>query len=416
MYRRFLSKRAHSIKPSPIRMLTPLLKIPGMISLGAGYPNPSMFPISSLNVTLKDGSEINFNEEITKEMLQYCPSFGLPSFIKWAKHHMATRHTPKLQDTAWNVCITNGSQEALFKSLDILIDPGDSILTENPTYSGALCCFHLVGARSFGVPTDHHGLIPDRLSDILNQWETTHPSIPKPKLLYTVPTGQNPSGATLTLQRKESIYRIAKEHDLLILEDDPYWHLKLLPDLEPELKSFFNLDEDGRVLRFDSLSKVLSSGLRLGWVTGPTELIELIQLHNQSSSIHSSGLSQGIAAQIFEHWGEEGFNAQVQKVQEFYTKRRDIFLHFCDKYLKGLAEWNTPSAGMFIWFKLNGVEDSLSLVKEKAVNSKVLLLPGQSFTPDDQKSPYVRASYSTASPEEMEEAVKRLASLLQNPN
>ena len=188
--------------------------------------------------------------------------------------------------------------------------------------------------------------------------------------------------------------------------------------------SFLSMDVDGRVLRFDSFSKLLSSGLRVGFVTGPPALIERIEFHAQASVLHSSGVSQALVAGLFDSWGVageaggegsassyDGFVRHCDGIADFYRERRDAFLQSADRHLSGLCEWRAPSAGMFVWIKLP-VSDADHFIKKKARDAKVLLVPGQSFDPHDRPSPYARAAFSTASLADMDMAVERLGRLL----
>ncbi len=248
------------------------------------------------------------------------------------------------------------------------------------------------GLKLIEVPLDGQGIIPEELDALLDNFPTKFPGINKPKVLYTIPTGQNPSGATLTNARREKIYAIAQKHDFLIIEDDPYWYLRLnpLPGQETkedaDLKSFFSMDVDGRVVRTDSMSKILSSGLRLGWVTGPSALINRLEFHQQATNLHASGLTQMLVYKLLDQWGIEGFKSHIQKVKDFYSQKRDVTLKAAEKHLTGLAEWSPPSAGMFIWFKLNGISDTENLIQEKAVKAKVVMVPGKVFSPSNSVS------------------------------
>lgn len=219
-----------------------------------------------------------------------------------------------------------------------------------------------------------------------------------PKLLYTIPHFSNPSGSCLPDSRKEKIYQLACDYNFLILEDDPYYYLTF----GKKFKSFLNMDKEGRVIRFDSFSKVLSSGLRLGWTTGPNEIVEKMIYSTQATSLHTSAMSQTIAVALLKEWGKEGFDKHISSIQSFYKDKRDVFCELADKYLKDYATWKKPEGGMFVWFKLNGVEDSKELIEKKAREKLVLLVPGQSFHPLDEKGPYVRAAYSIESKENFE--------------
>lgn len=245
---------------------------------------------------------------------------------------------------------------------------------------------------------------------------------PRPRVLYTIPTGSNPSGVSLDEQRRDELYAICQEFDLLILEDDPYYFLQLGASRR---RSLLSRDVDGRVLRFDSFSKILSAGMRMGLVTGPPVLLERINFASQSSLLHPSGISQALMLQLFRLWGvgetgAEGpaslglLEEQVQRVNQFYAAQLEAFEASASRHnLRGLGvSWTVPDAGMFVWMRCDGVEDTSSLILEEAPAHKFLMVPGSAFVPGNGPSPYVRAAYSTATPEEMELALGRFAALL----
>lgn len=315
--------------------------------------------------------------------------------------------------------ISTGSQDAITKMFDVVLDDGDSLLVENPTYPGTLAAMKAMNLKLFGTDVDAEGLNVPHLSELLNGWGSTPATkdVKKPKVIYVIPTGQNPSGATMSNARREALYKVAQEHDLLILEDDPYWHLQLHPMAgEPQqveqIRSLFSMDCDGRVVRFDSLSKVVSAGIRIGYATGPKPLIYQLELVQQASSMHTSGVAQAITLALLQSLGEEGWAKHVHAVQAFYSQRRDVFIKACEKYLTGLAEWHSPTAGMFVWMKLIGIEDSSTLVKTKCVEAKVLAVPGEACVVDNKPSPFLRCAFSLATDEQIDEALKRLSSLL----
>jgi kynurenine/2-aminoadipate aminotransferase len=417
-YTKYFSRIALKREPSAIRALTPLFRIPGMLSLGGGLPNAKLFPFQSVQAKLKTGETIELEGLHLDIALQYSPSTGIPELIEKLRGLIKEDHKPPAPDADWSICVFGGSQDGLAKLFELFLDENDPVLVESPTYSGALSALRPWGLKLIEVPLDGHGIIPEELDSLLNNFPTKFPGVNKPKVLYTIPTGQNPSGATLDNARREKIYAIAQKHDFLIIEDDPYWYLRLNPlpgqqaTEESELKSFFSMDVDGRVVRTDSVSKILSSGLRLGWVTGPSALINRLEFHQQATNLHASGLTQMLVYKLLDQWGTDGFKKHIQKVKDFYSEKRDVTLRAAEKHLKGLAEWSPPSAGMFIWFKLNGISDTENLIKEKAVKAKVVMVPGKVFSPSNSPSPYVRAAFSTASEEDIDEALRRLANLL----
>eukprot|EP01122_Echinamoeba_exundans_P016800 TRINITY_DN8636_c0_g1_i1.p1 TRINITY_DN8636_c0_g1~~TRINITY_DN8636_c0_g1_i1.p1 ORF type:complete len:460 (+),score=105.71 TRINITY_DN8636_c0_g1_i1:76-1380(+) len=415
-YEYFLSERGKRRKPSPIRALQPLMALPGMISLGGGLPNPSMFPFVKMEVGLRSGETVELSGKLLNDALQYSASFGLPELLELLKQDQSRQHNRAVDDNVWSICITTGSQDAIGKALDILVNDGDPIIVENPTYPGTLSAMSAMALQLVPVEIDEHGMKTDELEKLLDNWDQ---SKKKPKVIYTIPTGQNPSGATLSNARREHMYRIAQKHNLLIMEDDPYWHLRLKPykadpsASQPEpLRSIWSMDTDGRVMRFDSFSKVASSGIRVGLVTGPAPIVTKIQLVQQATTLHTAGVPQAMLVALLQKWGWAGWDAHIAKVQEFYSQRRDVFLGFAEKHLTGLAEWWVPSAGMFVWFKFLGVEDSSELIQQRALHAKVLMIPGKSCSADGKPSPYARAAFSVASDADMEEALKRLAQML----
>jgi len=387
-----------------------------MISLGGGMPNPNHFPINGLSFHLKDGTAKSVSEDLLKKALQYSSSYGLPELIDWLKKYQIQEHqyNTVYPNNEWEICVTTGSQDALSKTFDLLLDEDDHILVENPTYSGAIGALLPIGCHLVGIETDNFGMIPNSLKKVLSTWDFNKNKL---KTVYLIPNGQNPSGSSLTEERKKEIYQLVSEYNLLLLEDDPYYNLVLPKKGETTVtknKTFASMDTDGRVLRFDSFSKIISSGMRVGWVTGPKPLIEKLQLDQQVSELHSSGLSQAILVEILNSWGKEGFDHQLEAIRHEYTKRRDVIIEACEKYLVGLAEWEVPTAGMFLWLKLIGVADTTELIKVKAVKELVLMVPGKSFSPNGEDSPYVRAAFSTASLGDIDDAIRRLSLLLKS--
>lgn len=410
-YSRYFSKQSLARKPSPIRALTPLVKIPGMLSLGGGRPNPETFPFECMSLTLKGGKKLEIDSKELNDAMQYSPTPGMPKLVDTLISLQRHIHKPpELADNNIALAVTTGSQEALSRAFAMLLNPDDSLIVEKATYSGSLAYLKPLGCNLVGADIDDDGLLPDSLEMILDGWEDTNPNQKKPRVLYTIPTGANPTGGTQNFERRQQVYKIAQKHDLIVLEDDPYYYLQFSPE---RVRSYLNIDTDARVLRFDSFSKVLSAGIRVGTVTGPKKLVDQLCLHTQAVNLHASGFSQIAVQKLFEDWGIEGFEQHVDGVCKFYRSQCDAFQLAAEKHLKGLAEWSIPSAGMFVWIKALGVEDTLKLISEEAKEAKVLLVPGMAFMLDDsEKSSYMRASYSTCTPEDMDVALERLADIL----
>lgn len=312
-----------------------------------------------------------------------------------------------------------------------MFDPEDVMLIESPVYATTLTVVDSLSITKIEVPTDGDGIIPSKLQIILEEWPQGKPM---PKALYTIPYGGNPAGTTVPLTRRKEILALARRYDFLIIEDDPYYYLYF--GTLPRPASYFSLEASeseqgtgvdsrvGRVLRFDSFSKVLSAGMRIGFVTGPAALVGRIDQHTQSANLQSSHLTHSLALALLSSWGTPGFLAHTQSVSQLYRQKRDMFENALRKYLgdEGLAVWSTPCAGMFVWFRLiltdptstqsstssPEEEDSADLIRTRAVQEGIIALPGTVFIPNGGPTPYVRASFSLLDEETTEEAMRRL--------
>ncbi|XP_076808458.1 kynurenine/alpha-aminoadipate aminotransferase, mitochondrial-like [Clavelina lepadiformis] len=418
-FSRFISRVSAARKESPIRETTAIaLKNPEILTLAAGWPNPALFPFQSAELKTHDGTVIKFHGKEMEKTLQYTTSKGIPGLLEWVRKLHIKYHSPPLMklnpgDGGFDVVITSGSQDGLGKVFEMVANSGDNILLDDPCYAGTLAFLRPQGYNLISVATDQHGMRSDSLLKVMQRWkpqDAWDPESDIPKVLYTIPSCGNPTGASATLDRKKEVYKIAQDYDLLIIEDDPYYYLQF----DNFIPSYQSIDVDGRVIRSDSMSKVMSSGLRIGWITGAHPFIKRLILHQQTTVIHSTTFGQSAVNALLDQWGMEGFERHIKKVQDFYRSQRDVMIQCMDKHMTDYAEWNVPSGGMFVWMKLKGIEDTTALIKKKALEKKVLLLPGSAFNVEDGKpSSYCRAAYSFASVEVMDEAFRRLAELVQ---
>ncbi|XP_039607184.1 kynurenine/alpha-aminoadipate aminotransferase, mitochondrial [Polypterus senegalus] len=415
-YARFINRVSAARVASPIRLLTELQQKmpPSLISLAGGAPNPSTFPFQTATITLKDGGSVVFDQKTMNRALQYSASSGIPELLSWVKNLQKSLHKPpNANNGEMEMCITTGSQEGMSKVFEMLISPGDNVLLDAPTYSGTLTALRPLGCNIINVASDQYGMIPESLRDVLSKWnkeDVKNCNSTIPKCLYCIPNGGNPTGTSLTEDRKYKIYQLAREYDLLIIEDDPYYFLQFQ---KPWAPSFLSMDVDGRVIRLDSFSKILSSGLRIGFITGPKPLIDRVVLHIQTSTMHTSTFTQLMVSQLLNKWGQEGFLKHVDSVVDFYRKQRNAMLTSADKWLKEVAEWHCPSAGMFLWLKLKRNLDTDVLIMKKALEKEVLLVPGAAFNIDpSQPSQYMRASFSQSTPEQIDQGFQRLSELI----
>ncbi|XP_045597416.1 kynurenine/alpha-aminoadipate aminotransferase, mitochondrial isoform X2 [Procambarus clarkii] len=415
-YSRFLTRTSKNRQPSLIRELTNLLSTasPELVFMAGGLPNPQMFPFQAASVTLTDGRTLSIHPKLMTDCLQYGATPGYPALVKQLKELTQKIHAPPCWENS-DLIVTAGSQDGLCKALEMMVNTGDYVVTQEPCYTGTLAILNPYKPRYLAVQGDHEGMKPEALKAVLSCWQPQDVRDAEenvPKVLYINPNACNPTGVSFTEERRWEIYKIASEYNLIILEDDPYYFVQF-GDMKDFPPSFLSMDTDGRVLRFDSFSKILSSGLRIGYVTGPKPLIERIVLHEQVSVLHAPAMSQVLVSELLKLWGMEDFFKHTHKVQDFYHKQRDAMLKAADTHLKGLCEWSVPTGGMFLWLKVSGVYDTWDMILERALTKNVILVPGKAFMCDTSApSQYMRAAFSVVTPEAMDKGLSSLAELI----
>ncbi|KAJ7111908.1 PLP-dependent transferase [Mycena epipterygia] len=423
-YTPFLSDIAKARLPSPIRSLLPLEATPGLISLLAGKPNPATFPFTSFNFTARappsEGGQAD-PEDIALTIsgadlaaaLQYGPTGGMAPLVDWLYGLQSAVHGRK-RGEGWTLSVGSGSQDLLSKAIIALLNPGDAVLVQSPVYAGVIPLFHSLNCEQIEVDADADGISTVSLRAILEGWPAGKS---KPRVLYTIPYGGNPTGATATLARRREVLQLAREHDFLIMEDDPYFYL--FYGSGPREPSYFAMERAdasceghpvGRVLRFDSISKILSAGMRIGFASGPAPLLRAIDAHTATANLQPASLTQAVAFKLLDAWGYDGFLRHTRGVSSFYRAKRDVFEAAMQRHLAGLAEWSAPQSGLFFWFKLllPGEGDSAQVVRTQAFERGVLALPGTVFLPNGRTTAYVRAAFSLLAEQEVNEALKRL--------
>lgn len=406
-YSKFISKIASVRSPNLIRQLAlAYSKNPSAIFFAGGLPNTQTFPFKKVDVSCKDGTSIELQGRDVEVAFQYGPTKGyLPLVEKW-RNFQEQWHAPKFND--WDVHFTAGSQEGCSKVFELLINNGDSIMVQTPTYTATLRAIIPLEPEFIEIHQDAEGVIPEEIEKICQK--KSDAKQPLPKFLYVNPTGANPTGTNLSYKRKEKIYELAQKYDFLILEDDPYYFLHFL---EKQPSSFLSMDTDGRVIRFDSFSKILSAGLRLGVVTAHKNILEKMSLHIQCTSLHPSSLSQVLVYKLFESWDQEKFENHFKSIQNFYRERRDMMLSAVKEHLTGLAEWTIPEGGMFVWVKITCLDDVHEMVMKECIGQGIYVLPGHIFYPDDSKKcQNIRICYSYATKDDIEKGLSLLAKII----
>ncbi|CAK9813955.1 Kynurenine/alpha-aminoadipate aminotransferase, mitochondrial [Anthophora quadrimaculata] len=404
---RFLTNVANRRKSSIIREWTKKFMLSqNAINLANGMPNTKTFPFEEISVTFKSGTKVKLTGDELTWSLQYGPSQGHTLLVKKMRELQEYWYKPAYND--WDILFTSGSMDGCSKVFEMVLEVGDPVMIQTPTYDGILNALTPLMPEFIEIPQDHDGIIPESIEKMFE--ERMRHGKPLPKILYVNPIGANPTGTVLTEFRKIRIYKLAKMYNFLILEDDPYYFLNFL-DKKPT--TFLELDTDGHVLRLDSFSKILSAGIRLGVVTAHKDFIKNLIKHMEATNIHASSLSQMLLFKLLNTWDQEKLEQHFKDIQSFYSERRDIMLSLLEKYLTGLAEWEIPKGGMFVWVKINKIKDVMELTKEKCISHGVFIIPGHAFNHDRSKSEHhIRLSYSYATPEEIDKAVQILAQLI----
>ncbi|KAI3323536.1 PLP-dependent transferase [Xylariaceae sp. AK1471] len=461
-----LSPEAISRKPCVLKQAAQHLKKPGILSLGGGLPSSDNFPFESLSVqvpypplfdkasTAVPESNVTIGKHDIRDKdgvydlsvaLNYGQAVGSAQLLRWVTEHTELVSRPPYAD--WQCSLTIGSTGVLDTALRMFCDRnrGDSVLTEEYSFSTALETMAPLGVKVFGVRIDEQGLLPKSLDEILNNWDESVRDARKPTVLYTVPSGQNPTGATMGAQRRKDVYEVCSKHDVFIFEDEPYYYLQMPPydktssaaqpgavdvfsnqSTEEFLKSLIptllSIDVDGRVLRMDSFSKVVVPGSRMGWVTGSEQIIERYIRHNECSSQGPAGFSQVLMYKLLdETWGHEGYLRWLMHLRSEYTRRRDALLDACEKHLpKEVVSWTPPAAGMFHWLHVDptrhpraGQKTILEIeedIFDSCIERGVLACRGSWFRAERVGEPsglFFRTTFAAASQADMDTAIER---------
>jgi 2-aminoadipate transaminase len=391
--------RAKGVKSSAIRELLKITQQPEMISFAGGLPANDVFPIDRIEQSCQ-----KILEENAVTALQYGETEGYRPLRDMIARHIA-RYGIKVQ--AENVLMTTGSQQALDLIGKLLINAGDRVLVEAPTYLGALQAFNMYGAEYLSVPCDEYGLRTDLLEAPLRLG---------PKFMYVLPNFQNPGGTTLAEGRRRALVTLASRYGIPIVEDDPYGQLRYEGEHLPPLVVLDreNVRGDGgytigNVIYLSTFSKTLAPGLRLGWVVAPPEVIaKLVQL-KQGADLHTSTFAQVVAYEVARG---NFLDEHVKKLRNVYRERRDVMLAALEEYFPSEVTWTRPEGGLFLWVTLPVGMDASTLFNG-ALKQNVAFVPGDSFfAPNGQEqegSRHLRLNFSNARPEQIREGIRRLS-------
>ena len=391
--------RMEGMGSSIIRELLKLTEQPDVISFAGGLPAPELFPTEEFRQAAD-----TVLHEIGSKALQYGPTEGYLPLRSLIRQQMA-RYGIQVQED--NILLTSGSQQALDLIGKLLINPGDKILTERPTYLGALQAWNSYQARYVTVPIDHDGLRTDQIDDALRAG---------PKFMYILPNFQNPAGVSLSLERRKELVALADEHGIPIIEDDPYGQLRYSGEHLPPLVMLDcqRLQGDcgymqGNVLYTSTFSKTLAPGLRLGWIVAPADVIKRCVQAKQGMDLHTSTFIQMVAYEV----AKDGFLEQhVRRIRQMYAHRRDVMLDAMQRYFPEEAQWTRPDGGLFLWAWLPEQYNTADVLKVAVETERVAFVPGHAFYPDGAGKNTMRLNFSNALPDMIEEGIRRLGAVL----
>jgi len=384
--------RMENIKGSAIRELLKLTEDPSIISFAGGLPAPELFPVKELEEVI-----MRVLREEGRAALQYSTTEGyLPLREKIAQRMKKV----KVECQPNDILITSGSQQGLEFSGRIFINEGDVVICESPSYLGALNAFKAYLPKFVEVSMDDEGMIMEDLEKALEQ-------NPHAKFIYTIPDFQNPSGRTMSLERRKKLIELAYKYDIPVVEDNPYGELRFEGEMLPAIKSF---DTKGLVIHLGTFSKTFCPGLRIGWVVASPEILTKYILVKQGADLQCSTIAQREVNKFLEM---HDLDAHVEKIINVYRKRRDLMLETMEKEFPAGVTFTRPQGGLFTWVTFPEHLDAAEVMK-KSLEEKVAFVPGQSFFPNGQYKNHGRFNYSNMPEDKIVEGVKRLGKVLKS--
>jgi 2-aminoadipate transaminase len=384
------SERADQLQSSFIREILKITQQPEIISFAGGLPSPLTFPVDEMKVAFDKVLENN-----GKVALQYGPTDGYLPLRQWIADSLSTNGAKIIPE---QVLMTSGSQQALDLLGKVLIDEGSRVLVETPSYLGALQAFSVYRPEFKSVDTDEHGLVPSSLDAVAAG----------ARLLYALPNFQNPTGRTLSVERRLELVETCARLGLPLIEDDPYGALSYKGEPLPKMVA---MNPEG-VIYMGSFSKVLTPGIRLGYVVAPLPLVRRLELAKQAADLHTSQLTQMVVHEVI----KDGFLEQhIPKIRTLYGNQCQVMLDAMAQYFPASVEWTKPEGGMFIWVTLPKHIDAMKLLDE-AIAQKVAFVPGSPFYANEPETNTLRLSFVTVPPERIRAGIEILGKLIAAKN
>ena len=385
------AERMSALRASEIREILKVTQRPEVISFAGGLPAPETFPIEQI----KEANRVVL-EESGRKALQYSTTEGFDPLRKWIANRMNCTIGTNLEYD--NILITHGSQQGLDLMGKIFLNKDDVVLCESPTYLAAISAFKSYECKFIEVPTDKDGMIPEELERII---KTT----PNVKLIYTIPTFQNPTGVTWTLERRKAIVNVADKYNKIIIEDNPYGELRFNGENLPSLQSF---DKTGNVVCFGTFSKIFCPGYRIAWVAAHKEIIEKLVIVKQSTDLQCNTSAQMVISKYLEL---NDIDKHIEGIRKLYKKRCELALKTMEEEFPECIEFNKPDGGLFTWVKLPEKINARDLL-QKCLEKNVAFVPGGPFFPNGGHENYFRINYSNMPEERIVEGLKIIGQVI----
>ena len=385
------AKRMSFLKASEIREILKVTEREDVISFAGGLPAPELFPVAEI----REMCRIVLDEAGTKA-LQYTTTEGYAPLREWIARRMNER-----LGTAFDrddVLITHGSQQGLDLTGKVFLDEGDVVLCESPPYLAAISAFRAYGCRFIEIPTDGNGMLPDALEDALRATENV-------KLIYVIPTFQNPTGRTWSLERRRKLAELSARYGVAVVEDNPYGELRFEGEHLPSVKSF---DTAGNVLCTGSFSKIFCPGFRIGWIAGDKDIIRRYVLVKQGTDLQCNTFAQMVLAEYLKRYD---IDRHIEKIVEVYKRRRDVAVESMERYFPDRIEFTRPEGGLFTWIELpEGI--SARRILDDCLKQKIAFVPGGSFYPNVHRENTFRLNYSNMPEDRIEKGLRVLGEVV----
>ena len=378
--------RVRGMKPSALREILKLTQKSNVVSFAGGLPAPNLFPKERIAQATQ-----KVIEQQASQAFQYGTSEGYLPLREWVAQGLKVE--------AEQVQIVSGSQQGLDMIAKIFLDAGDKVVVAEPTYLGALRTFDVYEAQYLPVVCDEEGMLPEALEAALKQ---------KPKLIYVIPNFDNPTGISMSLERRQNLIELARKYGVPVYEDNPYGELRFEGQ---DLPNLFELAPDV-VIYGGTFSKTMVPGFRLGWIVASPEVISVCVMAKQAADLHTATFTQMIAYEVTR---DNFMDTQISKIREYYHQQRNLMLQAIEKYFPEDVHFTRPTGGMFLWVTLPKGSDTLNLLKE-AVNRGVAYVPGEPFYANGGGLHTLRLSYSIATAEQVDKGMASLGELLREDN